>query len=91
MKIPTASVGFEPANLGSKGQHATSIPPKPISQMIITSYKKDLNRLKSFLTPRGRVLIKNLTGQQLAKKFPAFYGTRRFITAFTIAHHLYLT
>ena len=29
MKNPTASVGFEPANLGTKGQHATSRPPKP--------------------------------------------------------------
>ena len=29
-KNPTASAGFEPANLGSKGQHATSRPPKPV-------------------------------------------------------------
>ena len=29
LKNPTASVGFEPANLGTKGQHATSKPPKP--------------------------------------------------------------
>ena len=29
MKNPTASAGFEPANLGTKGQHATSRPPKP--------------------------------------------------------------
>ena len=29
LKNPTASVGFEPANLGSKGQHATPRPPKP--------------------------------------------------------------
>ena len=29
LKNPTASVGFEPANLGTKGQHATSRPPKP--------------------------------------------------------------
>ena len=29
VKNPTASVGFEPANLGTKGQHATSTPPKP--------------------------------------------------------------
>jgi hypothetical protein len=27
MKNPTASAGFEPANLGSKGQQATSIKP----------------------------------------------------------------
>jgi hypothetical protein len=29
---PTASVGFEPANLGTKGQHATSRPPKPLGE-----------------------------------------------------------
>jgi len=30
LKNPTASAGFEPANLGTKGQRATSRPPKPI-------------------------------------------------------------
>ena len=30
LKNPTASAGFEPANLGNKGQHATSRPPKPL-------------------------------------------------------------
>jgi len=30
LKYPTASAGFEPANLSTKGQHATSRPPKPI-------------------------------------------------------------
>jgi hypothetical protein len=29
-KNPTASAGLEPANLGTKGQHATSRPPKPL-------------------------------------------------------------
>jgi hypothetical protein len=29
-KNPTASAGFEPANLGTKGQHTTSRPPKPL-------------------------------------------------------------
>ena len=29
-KNPTASAGFEPANLGTKGQHATPRTPKPI-------------------------------------------------------------
>ena len=28
LRNPTASAGFEPANLGTKGQHATSRPPK---------------------------------------------------------------
>ena len=39
-----------------------------------------------YLTPSSRVLQK-LTGSQLAKKFPAFYGIRKFITAFTTARH----
>ena len=30
-KNPTASAGFEPANLGTKGQHATPRPPKPLT------------------------------------------------------------
>jgi len=42
------------------------------------------------LTPWSRVLLENLTGSQLVKKFPAFYGTRRFITAFTSVCHLFL-
>ena len=43
------------------------------------------------LTPWSRVLLENLTGSQLVKKFPAFYGTRRFITAFTADRHLSLS
>ena len=31
LKNPTASAGVEPANLGTKGQHATSRPPKPLN------------------------------------------------------------
>jgi hypothetical protein len=40
------------------------------------------------LTPWSKVLLDNLTGLQLVKKFLAFYGIRRFITTFTNAHHL---
>jgi hypothetical protein len=40
------------------------------------------------LIPRSRVLLEKLIGSQLVKKFPAFYGTQRFITAFTRAHAL---
>ena len=39
----------------------------------------------------SRVLLKKLTGFQLVKKFPAFNGTRMFITAFTSARHLSLS
>ena len=34
LKNPTASAGFEPANSGTKGQYATSRPPKPLSGML---------------------------------------------------------
>jgi hypothetical protein len=36
-------------------------------------------------------LLEKLTVSQLVKKFPAFYGTRRFITALTTPHHLSLS
>jgi hypothetical protein len=44
-----------------------------------------------FLTPWSTVLLEKLTGSQLVKKIPTFYGTRRFITAFTSARHLSLS
>jgi len=47
--------------------------------------------LTYLLTPWGRVLLEKLTGFQLVKKSPAFYGTQRFITAFTSARHLPLS
>ena len=43
------------------------------------------------LTPWCRVLFEKLTGLQLVKKFPAFHGTRRFITAPTSVRHLSLS
>ena len=45
----------------------------------------------SLLTPWGRVLPKKLPGFQVVKKFPAFYGTRRFITAVISARRLSLS
>ena len=59
-----------------------------------------LNSSRHFLQTKGciytyvlhtlwsRVFLEKLTGSQLAKKFPALYWTRRFITAFTSARHL---
>jgi len=39
--------------------------------------------LAQSLTPRSRVFLEKLTVPQQVKKFPAFYGVRRFITALT--------
>jgi hypothetical protein len=49
--------------------------------------KINFNIVTYLLTPWSTVLLEKLTGSQLVKKFPAFYGTRRFITAFTRARH----
>jgi hypothetical protein len=47
-----------------------------------------LNYLLTYLlTPWSRVLLEKLTVPQLLK-FPAFYWTRSFITAFQSVHHL---
>ena len=42
-------------------------------------------------TPWCRVLLEKLTGLELVKKFPAFHGTQRFITALTSVRHLSLS
>ena len=46
---------------------------------------------KYLLTPCRRVFLEKLTGLQLVKKFPAFHGNRRFITALTSVRHLSLS
>ena len=47
-----------------------------------------LHLLPYLLTPYSIILFEKLTGSQLVKKFPTFYGTRMFNTAFTSARHL---
>ena len=47
--------------------------------------------LTYLLTPWCRVLLEKLTGLQLVKKFPAFHGTRKFITVLTSVRHLSLS
>jgi len=54
-------------------------------QKAVSSKRKDL------FTPWNRVLLEKLIVSQPVKKFPAFYGTRRFIIAFTSAPHLSLS
>ena len=47
--------------------------------------------LTHLLTPWRRVLLEKLTGLQLVKKFAAFHGTWKFITALTSVRHLALS
>jgi hypothetical protein len=50
-----------------------------------------ITNITYLLASWNRVLSEKLTGSQLVKKFPAFYGTQRFITPFTTTHHLSLS
>jgi len=43
------------------------------------------------LTPWCRVFLEKLTGLQLVKEFPAFHGTRKFVSALTSVRHLSLS
>ena len=43
------------------------------------------------ITPYSTVLLQKLALSQPVKKFPAFYGTRKFVSAFTSARHLSLS
>ena len=52
----------------------------------------NINLLTPYLlTPWCRVLLEKLTGFQLVKKFPACYGTPRFITACTSVRQMSLS
>jgi hypothetical protein len=58
---------------------------------IIGKKREGNNNNNNKPTPWSRVLPEKLKYPKLLKKFPAFYGTRRFITAFTRARHLSLS
>ena len=69
------------------GPHPESDEPPPIPNFLVTI----LPSRYFLLTPWCRVLLEQLTGLHLVKKFPAFHGTRRFITALTSVRHLSLS
>ena len=51
----------------------------------------NIHLLRNQLTPRSRVLSEKLKCLTLVNKLPAFYGPRRFITAFKRPHKLSLS
>ena len=62
-----------------------------LSLSLSLSVPHNLSFKKNYLlTPRSRALLEKITGSQLVKEFPAYYGIWRFITAFTRARHLSL-
>ena len=60
--------------------------------MVLNSWPVGVIYLLTYLlTAWCRVLLENVTGLQLVRKFTAFHGTRRFITALTSLRHLSLS
>ena len=71
-----------------------SIYPHPTSWrsiLILSTHLRLGLQINYLLTPWCRVLLEKLTGLQLFEKFPAFHGTRKFITALTSVRHLSLS
>ena len=62
-----------------------------VKSVLYSSFVIGILSITYLLTPRCRVFLEKLTGLQLVKKFPAFYGTRRFITALTSVCYLSLS
>jgi len=59
-----------------------------VTKIIQIKFKTQVKYLLTYvLTPCCRVLLE----KQLVKKFPAFHGTRRFITALISVRHLSLS
>jgi hypothetical protein len=58
---------------------------------VIEFYGGNFEYLFWTVTPWSRVFPEKLQRPKLLKKFPAFYGTRKFITVFIKARHLSLS
>ena len=56
---------------------------------ILTHYRTLLTYLLTYSMVQSP--SEKVTGLQLVKKFPAFHGTRRFITSLTSVHRLFLS
>jgi hypothetical protein len=88
---------MEPEGSSPHSQAPATCPyPEPAQSSPHTHIQQDaLTYLLTYLithslTPRSRVLLEKPTRLQLVKKFPEFYGTRRFITTlFVISHSVF--
>jgi hypothetical protein len=62
-------------------------PQLPQYCLVVNIMLKTVSIIMNKLTSWSRGLLEKPPAVQLVKKFPAFYGTQRFITIFTRAHH----
>jgi hypothetical protein len=77
---------------GGEEKNLQSLPrfEPPVIQPVAQRYTTSLTTqkyLESEIHACSRVILEKLIVTQLVKKFPDFYGTRRFITVFIEASH----
>jgi hypothetical protein len=64
LKIRRLSAGFEPANLGTKGQHATSRPPKLLRENNVEQSQRGVLTLLHYLLQVDRTMVLNTLWQE---------------------------
>jgi len=94
VRAGTRTAGHNKSNMRTPTRLLTVLVPLFSSEALWLLYLPP--RLLTYLLTHSRtawcrVLLEKVTGFQLIKKFPAYYGTQRFITAFTSARHLSLS
>ena len=85
LKNPTASAGFEPANLGTKGQHATCRPPKPLYLRLRTTNLSSKCRFSDFHSPHALFLP---TFTAYSSHLLSLFVPTSFYSIFPPAHHI---
>jgi hypothetical protein len=75
--------GLFPTGFPTKTLYTPVPSPSELHAPPILDFISNLKTILTYLL-HGEVLLEKLTGFQLVKKFPELYGTRRFITEFTL-------
>ena len=89
---PNTNTGFRIRQINVNILHHVTLEFKTYAYLFTYLRTYLLTYLLTYLfTPLCRVLLEKLTGLQPVKKFPAFHGKRRFITALTSVRHLSLS
>ena len=84
-------IGFISANLSLNFLVCSAANVSDILWHKDTIFSHTVHLFTYLLTASSRALLDKLTNSQLVNKFPEFYGTRGFITAFTSFRHLSLS
>ena len=86
--LPACSAVPEPTAPPRASPEQSTVMKYPQTGGCYSVFKVNNDLAKNKLTPWNKVLFEKLSGPQLVKNFPAFYGTRMSIVAYTSSRHL---